>query len=204
MRKILNVNPKWAIITFSVGIVILLLLFTFAPPTQAVSSNIENIDIRTTYPVSYAWVTSYNDAGGYTDITLVPVGTHIGYRTNLSGYIGHVVDNVNDSYVLNWRPNYIGIGFQLCGLRVAYREPLEGGGFSPSFSYIHVAGTALRPRTSNSDWSHDGSGGCLYVTGGNQFTIYNIHLDIPDGSRVDYLRVYYFLLGTNFLPLILK
>ncbi|MDF1521171.1 MAG: hypothetical protein P1P73_11935 [Brevefilum sp.] len=204
MNKIRNIKYGQVIVTAGISIVTLLLLFTLIPSTQAASTNTENNNVRTIYPASYAWITTYNDQGGYDDITTVPVGTQIGYQTNLSSYIGHVVNNASDSYVLNWRPNYLGNGFQLCGLRVAYRLPLEGGGFSSSFSYAHVAGSALRPRVSNTDWSWGGGGGCLYVTGGYTFTIYNIHLNIPNGSRIDYLRVYYFLRGYNFLPLILK
>jgi len=204
MTKILTINFRRMIITAGICIVILLLLLTHTPSTQAASPKVENKDIRTIYPASYAWITTYDSSGGISDITAVPAGTQIGYRSNLSNYIGHVVDNATYSYVLNWRPNYLGIGFKLCGLRVAYRLPLEGGGYSSNFSYAHVAGSSLRPRTSNTEWSTDGSGGCLYVTGGNTFTVYNVHLDIPIGSRIDYLRVYYFLLGYNYLPMILK
>lgn len=204
MTKLLNRNLGRVIITAGICIIILLLLLTQIPSTQAASPNVINKDIRTTYPASYAWITTYDGQGGITDVSSVPVGTHIGYRTNLSDYIGHVVNNATYSYVLNWRPNYLGLGFQLCGLRVAYRLPLEGGGYSPNFSYAHVAGSTLRPRNSNTEWSTDGSGGCLYVMGGNTFTVYNVHLDIPVNSRIDYLRVYYLLLGYNYLPMILK
>lgn len=68
----------------------------------------------------------------------------------------------------------------------------EDRSFSPYFSYIHVAGAALKPRASNTEWSTDSSGGCLYVSGGSASTVYNIHLDIPDGARIDYLRIYYY------------
>lgn len=204
MIKLPKLKYGRMIITVGICTIILLLLFTFTPSTQAAASKKENEGTRTIYPASYAWITSYDDQGGLNDITVVPVGTQIGYRTNLSSYIGHVVDNASDSYVLNWRPYYLGSGFQLCGLRVAYREPLEGGGFS-TFKYVHAAGATLRPRTSNTEWSIDNSGGCLYVMGGNISTIYNVHLDIPNGSRIDYLRVYYFLRGfNNYLPMILK
>lgn len=67
----------------------------------------------------------------------------------------------------------------------------EDRSFSPYFSYIHVAGAALKPRASNTEWSTDSSGGCLYVSGGSASTVYNIHLEIPDGARIDYLRIFY-------------
>ena len=72
---------------------------------------------------SYAWVTRYDDTGGLEDITNVAsVGT-AGYGTALSDYVGHVVDNTNYSYILNWRPYVNGTSMYLCGLRVAYRLP---------------------------------------------------------------------------------
>lgn len=72
---------------------------------------------------SYAWVTRYDDTGGLEDLTNVPSVGNTGYGTNLSDYLGHVVDNVNWSYLLNWRPYVNGTTMYLCGLRVAYRLP---------------------------------------------------------------------------------
>jgi len=72
---------------------------------------------------SYSWVTRYNDAGGVQDVaTVISQGT-AGYGTSLSPLIEHIVDNVNYSYILNWRPLVNGSTMQLCGLRVAYRLP---------------------------------------------------------------------------------
>jgi hypothetical protein len=65
-------------------------------------------------------------------------------------------------------------------------------GWSSTFYYVHVAGSALRPRDSSVEWDSDGSGGCLFNNGGNTSIIYNNHLDIPNGSRIDYLRLYYY------------
>ena len=61
-----------------------------------------------------------------------------------------------------------------------------------TYQYVHVAGTALRPRDSSVDWESDGSGGCLSLNAGNSYEIFNIHLDIPNGSRIEYLRLYYY------------
>jgi hypothetical protein len=72
---------------------------------------------------SQAWVTTYNGAGGLTDVLYVTSAGNAGYGTALSNYVGHVVDNANNAYVLNWRPNVIGSTMRLCGLRVAYRLP---------------------------------------------------------------------------------
>jgi hypothetical protein len=72
---------------------------------------------------SNAWVTTYNGAGGFNDLTTVNSAGNSGYGTQLSPYVGHVVNTVENSYVLNWRSNQIGSTMRLCGLRVAYREP---------------------------------------------------------------------------------
>ena len=72
---------------------------------------------------STAWVTSYDSTGGFTDITTVSSTGTAGYGTQLSSYVGHVVDNGSRSYVLNWSPGQNGNTMRLCGLRVAYRVP---------------------------------------------------------------------------------
>jgi len=72
---------------------------------------------------SYAWITTYDDAGGYTDVVNVASDADTGYGTMLSDQIAHVVSLIDDSYVLNWRPYDTGSTMALCGLRVAYRLP---------------------------------------------------------------------------------
>jgi hypothetical protein len=74
---------------------------------------------------SRAWVTTYNGAGVANDVTAVDSTGNAGYGTTLSPYVGHVVNTVNNSYVLNWRANQTGSTMRLCGLRVAYRDPLD-------------------------------------------------------------------------------
>lgn len=66
-----------------------------------------------------------------------------------------------------------------------------------NFYYLNVTGTALRPRDSTVTWDNDGTGGCLYQTGGSTLEIFNIHLHIPPGSRIDYLRLYYYDTSSN-------
>jgi hypothetical protein len=73
---------------------------------------------------SQAWVTTYNGAGAFTDLTSVSSSGTAGYGTLLSPFVGHVVDSTSSSYVLNWSSNQTGSTMQLCGLRVAYRMPL--------------------------------------------------------------------------------
>ena len=65
------------------------------------------------------------------------------------------------------------------------------------FYYYHVTGTALRPRNSSVEWSSSGDGGCLYQTAGSPYEIFNVHLDIPNGARIDYLRIFYYDTSAN-------
>ncbi|MGC8879154.1 MAG: hypothetical protein ACP5R2_08015 [Anaerolineae bacterium] len=74
---------------------------------------------------SQAWITRYDDVGGYSDRTSVSSSGSGGYGTTVSGYLGEVFDYANYSYVLNWRPNQSGSSMLLCGLRVAYRLPTK-------------------------------------------------------------------------------
>jgi hypothetical protein len=77
----------------------------------------------TSTSTSYAWVTRYDDIGGLEDLTYVGSEGTAGYGTALSPLVEHVVDDVNYSYILNWRPYVNGTSMYLCGLRVAYRLP---------------------------------------------------------------------------------
>ncbi len=72
---------------------------------------------------SYAWITRYNNQGAFEDVAFVKTTPFTGYGTELSSFIGHVVDSVYYSYVLIWQSDEIGATTQLCGLRVAYRLP---------------------------------------------------------------------------------
>ena len=73
---------------------------------------------------STAWITNYDGAGNYTDLTsAVSAGTG-GYGTVLSAYLGHVANTASRSYTLNWSAGTNGNTMRLCGLRVAYRLPV--------------------------------------------------------------------------------
>jgi hypothetical protein len=72
---------------------------------------------------SIAWITNYDAAGAFTDLTTASSADAVGYGTALSPYVGHVVDNASRSYSINWQANQTGTSMQLCGLRVAYRLP---------------------------------------------------------------------------------
>ncbi len=110
-----------------------------------------------------AWVTIYDGAGGYRDIVYVASSGTAGYGTTLSANSGHIVDNFNHAYVLNWRSNTKGASMRLCGLRVAYSKSDGAGGFSPTFDYVFAAGSTLTPRDSLYHWSPTQDGGCTYV-----------------------------------------
>jgi hypothetical protein len=73
---------------------------------------------------SRAWITTYDGTGGYDDIATVPSSGNGGYGTEVSAYVGEVVSNLNNAYVLNWHASQTGDTMRLCGLRVAYRLPL--------------------------------------------------------------------------------
>jgi hypothetical protein len=72
---------------------------------------------------STAWITNYDGAGAFTDLTNVASTGNSGYGTTLSPLVSHVVNNASRSYSLNWQANQTGTSMQLCGLRVAYRLP---------------------------------------------------------------------------------
>lgn len=72
---------------------------------------------------STAWITNYDGAGAFTDLTNVASTGNSGYGTTLSPLVSHVVNNASRSYSLNWHANQTGTSMQLCGLRVAYRLP---------------------------------------------------------------------------------
>lgn len=179
------------------------LAFSSIPRANA-DYKLENGGTINALPLGYAWVTSYNGSGDYTDLASLGFGNDFGYSTELSNYIGAVVDTLNNSYVINWRPYIVGKSLRVCGMRVAYRLPLGGGNFDPYLSYVHIPGSVLLPRDSSVDWASDSSGGCIYLKSGSPFIVFNINLNIPTGSRIDYLRVFYYRDSLTYLPLIKK
>ena len=177
------------------------LAFSSIPMAMAESTNQGEQGINA-LAMGQAWVTSYDGAGGLSDIAYVSFGHYYGFRTELSPYVGHVVDTLDNSYVLNWRPNLVGDSLRVCGMRVAYRLPDGAGGFDTNFSYKHIPGSVLLPRESDVEWTTDWTGGCVYLKSGYAYQVFNIYLNIPIGSRIDYLRVYYFRESLGYLPFI--
>lgn len=65
-----------------------------------------------------------------------------------------------------------------------------------TFYYIYAAGSTLKPRSSSERWDASLSGGCTYVTSASG-EVLNLHLDLPTGARVEYLRMYYYDTSTS-------
>jgi hypothetical protein len=58
------------------------------------------------------------------------------------------------------------------------------------FYYENVSGSTFTPRASVLEWGYPG-GGCLYAIN-NPSQVLNVPLSLPQGSRIDYLRIYFF------------
>lgn len=79
----------------------------------------------TSVSMADAWLTTYDGAGGKQDVAYVGSAGTEGYGFQVSSLANHIVDNYNQFYALNWQPNIIGPTMQLCGLRLAYRVPVN-------------------------------------------------------------------------------
>jgi len=64
-----------------------------------------------------------------------------------------------------------------------------GPEFSANFYYFFAAGSVFRPRDSSTGWDYQ-SVGCISARGGTD--PFTLHLEIPNGSRIDYLRILYY------------
>lgn len=62
-----------------------------------------------------------------------------------------------------------------------------GRGYSVTFSYQRIAGSAFTPRDRATSWGY-GAVGCIYAIGGND--LFTHHLNLPEGARIDYLRLF--------------
>lgn len=189
-----------------IGAILIVLLSSFlafsSKPMVIAKSTNEAAQEINALPMGQAWVTSYDSAGGFYDLLYLPFGHQYGYATELSPLVGAVVDTLNKSYVINWRPNLIGDSLMVCGIRVAYKLSDGAGGFEAGFHYVHIPGSVLLPRTSTVEWASDWTGGCIYLKSGQPGVVFNKILNIPDGSRIDYLRVYYYRESLGYLPFI--
>jgi hypothetical protein len=56
---------------------------------------------------------------------------------------------------------------------------------------LRIVGSALRPRKSGISYSVAGDGGCIYVTAGDTWTVWNTPVYLPQGAEVQKMRMYY-------------
>ena len=201
MKNKRKIYKRLVLALISVVLLSSFLAFSSIPKAMA-ESKIEGEQDINALAMGQAWVTSYDSAGGLVDLLYLPFGHYYGFSTELSPLVGAVVDTVGNSYVINWRPNLVGDTLLVCGIRVAYKLPDGAGGFEAGFHYVHIPGTVLLPRTSSVEWSTDWTGGCIYLKSGPSYNVFNKTLNIPDGSRIDYLRVYYYRESLGYLPFI--
>lgn len=108
---------------------------------------------------SSAYISRFDGAGGFADLTSVASAGSDGFGSALSAHVDHLVDNVDWSYVVYWMSGDTTGAQKVCGLRILY-TPAEGGA-----QYHFVAGSALRPRGATTGWDNDPSGGCLAPSG---------------------------------------
>lgn len=64
----------------------------------------------------------------------------------------------------------------------------EGG----TLASYRVVGSALKPRRSDVEYDTNTSGGCVYVTAGNSYTVWNTPVHLPQGSVVETVRMYWY------------
>jgi len=82
------------------------------------------------------------------------------------------------------------------GFRIDGSTDVEASGDAPDVvdassydSYLRISGAALKPRSSHAEWHEPG--GCIYVSGGWSYVVFNVPLYLPQGATVKYLRMYY-------------
>ncbi len=56
---------------------------------------------------------------------------------------------------------------------------------------LRIAGSALKPRATGTDYTVGGGGGCVYGTSGSTFEVWNIPVILPQGAVVGTLRIYF-------------
>lgn len=66
-------------------------------------------------------------------------------------------------------------------------EEVEGG----SLVSWRVSGSTLKPRENDVSYTVNSNGSCAYVTAGDASTVWNIPIQLENGSVVDTLRMYY-------------
>ena len=82
-----------------------------------------------------------------------------GYQSLTSDYLGNVVDTETFAYVFSWLSRQPDDSLQLCGVRVEYRVPVAGGGWSEA-RYLSAPGSTFLPQDSGTGVRYEG-GGCI-------------------------------------------
>lgn len=68
-----------------------------------------------------------------------------------------------------------------------YKSPINAPEYNTSVRFV---GSALKPRENDVDYRVASQGGCVYVSGGDDSTVWNLPLALPDGAQVEYVRIY--------------
>ncbi len=79
------------------------------------------------------------------------------------------------------------------GVFLPEEEPGPGQINDGSINYntsLRFTGAAFVPRENDVDYTVSPSGGCAYVTAGDNWTVWNIAVTLPQGARVEWLRLY--------------
>jgi hypothetical protein len=62
--------------------------------------------------------------------------------------------------------------------------------FSAGEAYLSLSGSALRPGASNVGWQYHSAGGCVYASDGDEYTVWNAAVHLPQGAVVNRMRMY--------------
>lgn len=63
---------------------------------------------------------------------------------------------------------------------------------------LRYVGSTLKPRENDVNYAVSSNGGCVYVTSGDNSTVWNLPLALPNGAEVQYLRMYYYDQNTSY------
>jgi hypothetical protein len=70
-------------------------------------------------------------------------------------------------------------------------EGYEAPSYAPDYNTsIRFVGSAMKPRENDVSYTVESQGGCVYVSGGDDTTVWNLPLALPEGAEVDYVRIY--------------
>jgi hypothetical protein len=149
------------------------------------------------------WPTSSEISGEPVGAFTQDIDLVLGDDPDEDGYQGEVIVNTGDSHPLSEEAENSGVIIDWDVLLEGQPDQNDGAAgetregesrWSTNFFYEFVAGTTLIPRSSATTWTYNG-GGCVSASAGND--LFNIHLQLPQGSRVDYLRIYYYDTAVN-------